>query len=169
MAHNMLCSGDLKKVVKTWRKCLHMSGIVGTIQMDWSKAYNCISQDLLIAKSEAYGSKKNALKLVYSYLTNRTQRVKIGSTYRSPLHISIGVPQGSDLGPLLFNIFENELFYMKLPLEICNIADDTTIYTCMHIYVEAVMIRLEAYLQGLIQWFTNNDMSANPTKFQIVF
>ena len=158
----------LFRVVETWKKCLDMSGIVGTILMDLSKAYDCIPHDLLIAKLEAYGFKKNALKLVYSYLTNRTQRVKIGSTYSLPQHISIGVPQGSVLGSLLFNIFINDLFYMELESEICNFADDTTIYAC-DTDVEAVMIRLENDLQGLMQWFTNNGMSANPSKFQIMF
>ena len=158
----------LFRVVDTWKKCLDTSGIAGTILMDLSKAYDCIPHDLLIAKLEAYGFKKNALKLVYSYLTNRTQRVKIGSTYSSPQHISIGVPQGSVLGPLLFNIFINDLFYMELESEICNFADDTTIYAC-DTDVEAVMIRLENDLQGLMQWFNNNGMSANPSKFQIMF
>ena len=158
----------LFRVVETWKKCLDTSGIAGTILMDLSKAYDCIPHDLLIAKLEAYGFKKNALKLVYSYLTNRTQRVKIGSTYSSPQHILIGVRQGSVLGPLLFNIFINDLFYMELESEICNFADDTTIYAC-DTDVEAVMIRLENDLQGLMQWFTNNGMSANPSKFQIMF
>ena len=117
----------LFRVVETWKKCLDTSGIAGTILMDLSKACDCIPDDLLIAKLEAYGFKKNALKLVYSYLTNRTQRAKIGSTYSSPQHISIRVPQGSVLGPLLFNIFINDLFYMELESEICNFADDTTI------------------------------------------
>ena len=56
--------------METWKKCLDTSGIAGTILMDLSKAYDCIPHDLLIAKLEAYGFKKNALKLVYSYLTN---------------------------------------------------------------------------------------------------
>ena len=136
--------------------------------MALSKAYDCIPHDLLIAKSEAYGFKKNVLKLVHSYLTDRTQSVKIGSTYSSPQHISIGVPQGSVLGPLLFNIFINDLLYLEVESEICNFADDTTIYAC-DTDVEAVIIRLEGDLQGLMQWFTNNGMSANPSKFQIMF
>ena len=73
--------------------------------MDLSIAYDCIPHDLLTAKLEAYGFKKNALKLVYSYLTNRTQKVKIGSTYSSEKHILNGVPQGSVLRPLLLNIW----------------------------------------------------------------
>ena len=79
-------------------------------------------------------------QLVHSYLTNRTQRVKIGSTYSSPQHISIGVLQRSVLGPLLFNIFINDLFYVELESEICNFADDTTSYAC-DTDVDAVMIR----------------------------
>ena len=57
---------------------------------------------------------------------------------------------------------------MELESEICNFADDTTIYAC-DTDVEAVMIRLENDLQGLMQWFNNNGMSANPSKFQIMF
>ena len=56
-----------------------MSGIVGTILMDLSKAYDFLPYDLLIAKLEAYGLDVNSLSLMYSYLDNRRQRVKIGS------------------------------------------------------------------------------------------
>ena len=73
----------LFRVVEIWKKCLNISGTIGTILMDLSKAYDCISHDLLIAKIEAYGFHRNALKLVYSFLKNRMQRVKIGSTYSS--------------------------------------------------------------------------------------
>ena len=76
-----------------------MSGTIGTILMDLSKAYDCIPYDLLIAKMDAYGLNKKALKLVYSYLKNRIQRVKTSSTFSSSKKISIGVPQGSVLVP----------------------------------------------------------------------
>ena len=63
----------------TWRRCLDTNGIAGTILIDLSKAYDCIPYDLVIAKMVASGCEKNALKLVYSYFTNRKQRAKAGS------------------------------------------------------------------------------------------
>ena len=83
-----------------------------------------MSHDLLIAKIEAYGFHRNVLKQFYSFLRNRMQRVKIRSTYSSAKQISIGIPQGSILGPLLFNIFINDLFLVEMELDICNFADD---------------------------------------------
>ena len=136
--------------------------------MDLSKAYDCISHDLLIAKIEAYGFHRNALKLVYSFLKNRMQRVKIGSTYSSAKEISIGIPQRSVLGPLLFNIFINDLFLIEMESDISNFADDTTIYAC-DTSTEAVIIRLESDLHRMLQWFNDNGMKANPSKFQIMF
>ena len=69
---------SLVRVIEAWRKSLDSSGIVGTILMDLSKAYDCISHELLIAKLEAYGFNEKSLQLMYSYLANRKQSVKIG-------------------------------------------------------------------------------------------
>ena len=118
----------LFRAIESWKRCLDSIGIVGTIRMDLSKAYACIPHDLLITKLEAYGFDTCALKLVYSYLTNRKQRVKVGSAYSNFQSISTGVPQGSVHGPLLFNIFINDLFFTDLESEICKFADDTAIY-----------------------------------------
>ena len=68
--------------------------------MDFSKAYDCISHDLLLAKLSAYGFSKNSLLFMESYLKSRKQRVKLGSKFSKWLNILIGVPQGSILGPL---------------------------------------------------------------------
>ena len=64
-----------------------------------SKAFDCLSQELLIAKLDAYGFEIKSLKLVYSYLSDRKQRVKIKYSCNSSREVLFGVPQGSVLGP----------------------------------------------------------------------
>ena len=78
-----------------------------------------------------YGFSRSALKLVYDYLSNRKQQVKINGSFSSWQESIKGVPQGSVFGPLLFNVFINDLFFLVEETEICNYADDTTRYLCL--------------------------------------
>ena len=157
--------------MKQWQNCLDKSGCVGTILMDLSKAYDCIPHDLLIAKLAAYGLDKTSLLLILDYLKNRKQRVKVKSTFSFFLEIFQGIPQGSILGPILFNIFRNDLLLSYQITEICNFADDNTLHKC-NSSIEKVNFNLEKGLHFILCWFKNNGMVvtvANPDKFQLMF
>ena len=78
--------------------------------MDLPKTNDCLPQDLLIAKLEAYGLDNGSLNLLLDYLSFRKQRTKVGSSYSIWSKIRRGIPQGSILDPLLFNIFINDMF-----------------------------------------------------------
>ena len=108
------------------------------------------------------------MKLIYSYLTNRKQRTRIESLFSTWLEIVIGVPQGSILGPLLFNIFINDLFLILESTENCNFADDNTLYSCSN-SLETVISDLEVDISNVLDWLRVNQLVANPAKFQLMF
>ena len=80
----------------------------------------------------------------------------------------MGALQGSVLGPMLFNIFINDLFLISLDSEICNFADDNTIFSRGNELHEIVTV-LENDLSILLEWFICNGMEVNPKEFQLMF
>ena len=122
---------------------------------------------LLIAKLNAYGFSRSALLFMYSYLDNWKQRVKVNGSFSSLTKTSLGVPQGSVVGPLLFNIYLNDLFLFPEETEVCNCADDTTIYTCGS-NVEHVVAKLENDALAIGEWFPNNRMKLNEDKCHLM-
>ena len=136
-------------MIEKWRVSLDNKGFGGAILMDLSKAFNTINHDLLIAKLYAYGFNKNALKLIKSYLTNRWQRTKVNNSYSPWTEIIHGVPQGSILGPLLFNIYLNDIFFVSIDTSLCNFADDNTLYAC-DISLKVLIDKLESSATSVI-------------------
>ena len=108
--HGYSCQSNLIHMVEEWKRALDEGKFVGCVGMDLSKAFDCLPHSLLIAKLYAYGLSRNACKYVASYLMDRKQRVKMGSTQSEWSDLDKGVPQGSILGPLLFNIYLNDIF-----------------------------------------------------------
>ena len=98
------------RLLQKWQKKLDSGGFIGTVLMDLPIANGCLPQDLLIAKLEAYGLRNGSLNLLLDYLIFRKQRTKVGSASSKWSIIRPGIPQGSILGPLLFNIFVNDIF-----------------------------------------------------------
>ena len=105
--------------------------------------------------------------LLFSYLKNRKQRARLISTYSEWTDILFGVPQGSILGSLLFNIFLCDLFLFLHDIPVANYADDKTPY-CTGLKISDVLIKLENAAETLLQWFKDNRMKANPDKYYLL-
>ena len=102
----------------------------GALLTDLSKAFDCTDHKLLIAKLSEYSISSSVLNVISSYLKHRTKQTKINDCFSTRLNIEYGVPQGSILGPLLFNINMIDLFYVCEENDIANYGDNTTPYYC---------------------------------------
>ena len=96
--------------------------------MNLPKVFATLNHDLLLAKPHAYGLDRDSLKVLHSYLSNRYQRTKIIKSFSSQSKIVFGVPQDFVLGPLLFNIYIKDLFYMAELTNVYNFVDHTTVH-----------------------------------------
>ena len=157
----------LLNLLRNWQNSLSNSSKVGALLMDLSKAFDCLPHDLLIAKLEAYGFGLKSLRFIFSYLNHRKHRVKIGSFFSLWLEILAGVPQGSVLGPILFNIFINDIFDIVSYSTICNFADDNTL-SAYGRTIEDVIRKLNGDIVNVVSWFRQNAMVVNPDKFQLI-
>ena len=101
---------SLLRMIESWKFRLSNRSKVGVIIMDLSKAFDSLNHELLLTKFKAYGLDSNSATFMKSYLTKRLQRCKINNSFSEWGKVLIGVPQGSILGPLVFNIFLNDIF-----------------------------------------------------------
>ena len=136
--------------------------------MDLSKAYNCLPYNLIIPKFQAYDFDNISLKLFHSYFSNRKQGVKIGSAISKCLDILTGIPQGSILGPLIFNIFINDLIMFIEKTNICNFVDDNSLYKSS-LSLSVVLNYLEHDLITVVlNLFKVGPLKTKPQKFQFM-
>ena len=147
----------LSNLLFNWLNCLDKFGVVSIILMDFSKAFDCLPHNLIVAKMQTYGLHHDSLRLIRKFLSNRHQKKKLDSIFSSLMQTIIGVPQGSTLGPLLFL---NDLLLINFRSKACNFADDNTLYYSGG-NTENIIKHLQSDLKILSKWFRNNKMMAN--------
>ena len=126
-----------------------------------------LNHKLLIAKLHAYGFDEDSLKLTCIYLTFRKQRTKVNNSFSARRDIKSGVSQESILGPLLFNIFLNDLFLFLPETDIVNYADDNTPYTINKDTIKIIK-KLESDTTNLNIWFQSNFLKSNDDKYKLL-
>ena len=151
-------------MLETWTRSLDKDKVFGALLKDLSKAFNCLDHELRSAKLNANGFSLLALQLINDYLSNRKQRTKTENTYCTWLDIIFGVPQGSILGPLLFNVFLSDLCFTLNDINIASYADDNTPYMIAD-NVDDLIISLEQTLNSLFEWFKTIFLRSNLTNF----
>ena len=152
-------------MLERWNLSKDKGDSFGDLLTDLSKTFDCLSHELLIAKLAAYGFSRSALKLMYIYLVDRKQRTKISIFYSSWQGILSGIPQGSILGPLLFNIFLCDLFLIN-NIDFASYADDYTPYATDE-SAEKVIDKVEIEPKSLLKWFSDQ-MKVNPNKCHLL-
>ena len=154
-------------LIETWKKHIDNKESFRALLTDLSKAFDCVNHELLIAKLHDYGIDNSSLRLIHSYLNNRQQRVRIDNEFSKWSDIKDGVPQGSILGPLFFNIHISDLLYIMRNWPVANYADDTTLYTGGK-NTQDVITSLESCPLVLFKWFENNLMKENSDKSHLL-
>ena len=162
---NFSCETSLLRLTEDWRKSRDSKETVAVVSMGLSKAFDSIPHALLLAKLKAYGLGDTSIVLLRSYLSTRIQRVKIGDTFSEWELVRRGVPQGSVLGPVFFNVHINDLFYHIKRANLNAYADDEQLYSSDK-DLETLNTRLEHELGIANNWYERNGMIVNPEKHQ---
>ena len=153
--------------MKIGKKPSIIKKVVGALLTDLFKAFDCLHNDLLIAKLETYGFGHSSLILIYNYLPGRKQRTKVNNVYSEWNELETGVPQGSIFGPLIFNIYINDIFYFVDEDTVANFADDNTPYTIKN-NIETLLNNLQSDSHTLLMWLDNNFPKLNADKCKLL-
>ena len=150
-------------MLEKWKKALDKKEYIGVLFMDLSKAFDTINHDLVLAKLHVCGFSINALILMCSYLKNRKQRVQINNNFSATKSVIAGVPQGSIDGPLLFNLFINDLVLFLTKTMFSKYADDNNLFSIGR-DLNKVKDTLAKDFGIVTNWFYENFMVLNSKK-----
>ena len=157
----------LLMILESWKEAVDKNKAFGAVVTDLSKAFDCLSHDLLTPKLHAYGNDLSSLKPLQDYLSNLWQRTKVGSKFSSWKKIISGVRQGSILGPILFNIFICDMFLFLNEVQFTGYADDNTSFVVRDNKPD-VISALGEIGEKLLIWFSDNQVKLNTDKCHLL-
>ncbi|KAG8294046.1 hypothetical protein J6590_108172 [Homalodisca vitripennis] len=137
------------------------------VYLDFQKAFDLVEIDILMKRFETYGIAGNALAWLNSFCRKRKQLVKVNKYVSNTLELRHGVAQGGVLGPMMFNIFINELLKIKLNSKIFAYADDTAV-VCSAYNKSRLRHLISSDLEKLSQWLSNNKLLINVSKSKCI-
>ena len=163
---NRSCVTALIDVTENIRECVDSNGVSILVLLDHTKAFNTVEPGILCPKlSNRYMFSRSAANLISSYLTGRSQCVCVGDSYSNLLPVNRGVPQGSVLGPLLFNLYINDLPEVLRSAKLHIYADDIQLYShCERGTVAQCIAGINAELERIHNWAKDNCLCINPKK-----
>lgn len=145
-----------------WFKALEHGEIVHSVFLDFAKVFDTVSHTKLLHKLGAYGVRGDVLAWVKAFLSNRSQRVRVGSTFSNSVRVTSGVPQGTVLGPLLFLLYINDL-HESIETDCSFFADDAKLYTVCKKTVGTVKT-LARSLESVNKWAKTWQLSLSVPK-----
>ena len=158
------CETTLVSLVEQWKLARDGHQCVAILSTDMSKAFDSLHPRLMLNKLRAYGFEENTVNLLRSYLSNRQNRIRMGSQTSSWQVVNRGCPQGSALGPLLWNIFQNDLAY-EIKSNLSMYADDHQIYEAGK-DLENVKSSLNKKAEKASKWYEDNILKGNYSKYK---
>ena len=154
------CDTAILSLTEQFKKELDNHKLISLVSMDLSKAFDTLPHDLIVKKLEDYGGDSKVINLVTNYLSARQQRVRLSGQHSSMKTVMKGVPKGSILGPILFNIFMNDLSYAIDECTLFTYADDTQLFKSGE-NIDQVEHAINADLKKVDEWFEFNQMKRN--------
>ena len=149
-------------ILEKWKKALDKGKYLSQLE-----AFDTINRDLLLAKLKAYGLSLNAVRLIRSYLKNRKQQVQTNNKLRSENIVIAGVPQGSIDGPLLFNLFINDLIFFMQYCTLSNYAHDNNSFPVGK-NKDETKTNLSSDFRVVNGWLYESFMVPNPEKSHFI-
>ena len=167
LKHRSTCT-NLIESLNDWTLSIsdHDAIVVGYV--DFARAFDSVSHPKLMIKLQGYGVKGNLLFWIGAFLSNRTQSVRVGSSLSSTRPVTSGIPQGSVLGPLLFNLFINDITDKFTNVSAKLFADDVKIYTKLSSSSPAASTNFQHHLDLIQSWATTWQIGISYAKCNIL-